>query len=104
MELQNRPEERRHCPRAAVLLEARITEGESQSACMLFNVSGGGAMLRVTDPFAFPTTISIDIPRIGRVNGHITWRGVDGLGVAFHDSPSEITSRFADTVDLEAAA
>lgn len=104
MELQKRHDERRVSRRASVLLEARITEGDRQSACLLFNVSGGGAMLRVSDPFACPTTIAIDIPRIGRVNGRITWRGVDALGVAFDDSPSDITRRFAAAVDLEAAA
>lgn len=104
MELRNRHDERRHCRRASVLLEARITEGDSQSACLLFNVSGGGAMLRVTDPFACPTTIAIDIPRIGRVDGRVTWRGVDAIGVAFRDSPRDIARRFATAVDLEAAA
>ncbi|MHA1536929.1 MAG: PilZ domain-containing protein [Alphaproteobacteria bacterium] len=104
MEPRNRHDERRLSRRASVLLEARITEGSRQSACLLFNVSEGGAMLRVADPFNCPTTIALDIPRIGRVNGHVTWRGVDALGVAFHDSPRDIARRFAATVDLEAAA
>lgn len=104
MELRNRHDERRNSQRASVLLEGRITKGDSQSTCLLFNVSGGGAMLRVNDPFACPTTIAIDIPRIGRVNGRVTWRGVDAIGVAFKDSPREITRRFAATVDLDAVA
>ncbi len=104
MELRNRHDERRSYRRASVLLEARITEGDNQSACLLFNVSGGGAMLRVTDPFACPTTIAIDIPRIGRIDGHVTWRGVDAIGVAFRDSPRDIARRFAAAVDLEEAA
>ncbi len=104
MELQKLRVERRNSQRASVLLEGRITEGDSQSACLLFNVSEGGAMLRVTDPFGCPNTIAIDIPRIGRIDGSVSWRGVDAIGIAFRDSPRDISRRFAAAVDLETAA
>jgi len=104
MEPQNSHDERRGTRRASVLLEGRITEGDAQSACLLFNVSEGGAMVRVANPFSCPTAIAIDIPRIGRVDGRVAWRGVDAVGVAFRDSPREITRRFASAVNLRAAA
>jgi PilZ domain len=91
---QNDTSERRRFSRASVLWEAAILEGDHADGCVLLNVSEGGALLRVLDPFACATTIDLDIVRVGKLNARVAWRGADAIGVVFRGDPQEIADRF----------
>lgn len=99
-----RPEDRRRHPRTTVLMEGTIGEGERRSTCVLFNISMGGALVRVIDPFACPTSISIDIGRVGSIGARVVWRGLDAIGVAFEEEPRAIARRFLDSAQVKLAA
>jgi hypothetical protein len=88
--------ERRRFSRAAVLWEAAILDGDHADGCVLLNISEGGALLRVLDPFACATTINLDIARVGKLDAHVAWRGADAIGVVFKGDPKDIAERFKD--------
>jgi len=85
--------DRRTYPRKRVLWEAAIRAGASEAGCVLLNVSDGGALLRVADPFACPTTLDIEIARVGSFPAEVAWRGADSVGLTFKDSPREVSQR-----------
>ncbi|HUT47775.1 MAG TPA: PilZ domain-containing protein [Alphaproteobacteria bacterium] len=89
-------QDRRHFPRASVLWEAAILDGDRADGCVLLNVSENGALLRVLDPFACSTTLNLEIARAGKFAAQVAWRGADAIGVVFKDSPREIAERFKD--------
>ena len=100
--------DRRRHGRSAVLLGAMMRDGKASetelgSRAILFNVSRGGAMLRVIDPFAVQNTVELDIDRVGKVAARIIWRGSDALGITFRDTPAVIERRFSHAADLRAA-
>lgn len=86
--------ERRRFSRASVLWEAAILDGDHADGCVLLNVSEGGALLRVLDPFSCPTTLNLEIARVGQVDAQVAWRGADSVGIVFKGAPQEIAGRF----------
>jgi len=86
--------ERRRFSRATVLWEAAILDGDHADGCVLLNISEGGALLRVLDPFACATSINIDIARVGKLDAQVAWRGADAIGVVFNGDPQDIAERF----------
>ena len=49
---------------------------------------------RVLDPFACPTTLNLEIARVGRLDARVAWRGADSVGVLFRGDPQDIGERF----------
>jgi hypothetical protein len=96
--------DRRRFERSAVLWEAAILDGDRADGCVVLNVSEGGALLRVLDPFACATTLNIEISRVGTLAAEVTWRGVDAVGVAFKDTPREVARRFEESAVLPPVA
>lgn len=88
--------DRRRFSRASVLWEAAILDGDHADGCVLLNISEGGALLRVLDPFACATTINLDIARVGKLDAQVAWRGADAIGVVFNGDPKEIAERFKE--------
>jgi hypothetical protein len=88
--------DRRRFSRAAVLWEAAILDGDHADGCVLLNISEGGALLRVLDPFACATTINLDIARVGKLDAQVAWRGADAIGIVFKGDPKEIAERFKE--------
>jgi hypothetical protein len=86
--------DRRRFSRASVLWEAAILDGDRADGCVLLNVSEGGALLRVLDPFACSTTLNLEIARVGKIDAHVAWRGADAVGIVFKGDPKEIAERF----------
>ena len=98
--------DRRRHPRCAVLLGSMMRDPKSREAdigsrAILFNVSRGGAMLRVIDPFAVKNVVELDIDRVGTVAARVIWRGSDAIGVTFRDTPAVIERRFSHAADLQ---
>ena len=101
--------DRRRHSRVAVLLGAMLRDQKARGAefgsrAILFNVSRGGAMLRVIDPFAVKNVVELDIDRVGAVAARVVWRGSDAIGVNFRDTPAVIERRFSHAADLQAAS
>lgn len=95
-QVQDDTNERRRFSRASVLWEAAILDGDHADGCVLLNLSEGGALLRVLDPFACATTINIDIARVGKLDAEVAWRGADSIGVVFKGDPEDIAERFKE--------
>jgi PilZ domain len=93
-ELFDTTSDRRRFSRSSVLWEAAILEGDRADGCVLLNISEGGALLRVLDPFACPTTLNLEIARVGKLDARVAWRGADSVGVLFKGDPHEIAERF----------
>ena len=86
--------DRRRFQRSAVLWEAAILQDDHADACVLLNVSEGGALLRVLDPFACATTLNLEIARVGQIDAKVAWRGADAVGIVFQGDPGEVARRF----------
>jgi len=95
-QIQSDTSERRRFSRASVLWEAAILDGDHADGCVLLNISEGGALLRVLDPFACATSINLDIARVGKLGAEVAWRGADAIGVVFNGDPQEIAERFKE--------
>ena len=96
--------DRRHFQRSSVLWEAAILDGDLADGCVLLNVSEGGALLRVLDPFACATTLNLEIARVGTLTAQVAWRGMDAVGIAFKETPREVARRFEESALLPSAA
>jgi len=86
--------DRRRFQRSSVLWEAAILKEDRTDGCVLLNVSEGGALLRVLDPFACATTLNLEIARVGKIDAKVAWRGADAVGIVFADDPREVARRF----------
>ena len=102
--IEPNPSDRRRFRRAAVLWEATVHERNQVAGCVVLNVSEGGVMARVADPFTCPTSLKLEIARIGEVAAKVAWRGVDAVGLSFKDVPAEVADRLAEAAALAAAA
>ena len=78
-DLSNR---RRH-DRATVLWKGQLVFREQVLACLIVNISSGGAMVRAEDASACPTTVTLRNERIGDLAAEIMWRKGDELGLRF---------------------
>jgi len=94
LQIHEETAERRRFHRASVLWEAAIHDCAHVDGCVLLNVSEAGALLRVLDPFACPTTVNLEIARVGKLDAKVAWRGADSIGVVFRGDPLEIAARF----------
>jgi len=95
-QVQSDSNERRRFSRASVLWEAAILDGDHADGCVLLNISEGGALLRVLDPFGCATSINLEIARVGKLDARVAWRGADAIGVLFNGNPKEIAERFKE--------
>jgi len=96
--------DRRAHERKSVLLEAAISDGALQEDSVLLNISEGGAMLRVSDPFMCPTSLDVEISRIGSIPAEVAWRRDDKIGVRFKESPQIVARRFEGFSSFSKAA
>ena len=99
---QHNADLRRRHRLVAVLWSGALGSHAHSETCAILNLSAGGAKIRVSDPDACPTRLSIENPRFGRLDSRVVWRQDDLLGLAFVEPAQAIEP--ALTAALNAAS
>ena len=82
-------EERRKHERLPLMMEARALFGDATLGAVIFDISLGGAKIRLTEtelrPQDIGEPIALDIPQAGRMDGEIIWIDDEYVGIKFED-------------------
>jgi hypothetical protein len=78
--------DRREERRRSVLWTARLLiTGERDVRCCVFDLTRGGAKLRVERPVALGTVVKLSSPRVVRA-AHVVWSAGDCIGLRFTEA------------------
>ncbi len=90
MEAEKRHSELRRCERTTVWWSGALVYREQIVACVIVNISAGGAMVRVEDPAFLMTSVMLRNSRIGELAAEILWRQDGEMGLRFADDPETV--------------
>jgi len=91
---------RRGGPRRSVLWPARLLVGRHEFACQIFNLSLGGARIRIDLPLKEGSLVALKAPSRRALEAYVAWSAGDNLGLQFADDPATIKSHFADRMHI----
>ena len=81
-------EERRQFERYPLMLEAETSLGGESLECTIFDVSAGGAKIRLKqDPFKH---VVLTIPPFGEFEGEVVWKDDEYVGIKFHEDQEKM--------------
>ncbi len=92
MEAKKQPSEHRRFERTTVLWSGHLVCQEQSVACVIVNISAGGAMVRSEDPAFFATSVVLRNAHIGDLPAEVVWRQNDELGLKFADDPETVAA------------
>ena len=90
MEAREQPPEIRRFDRTTVLWSGQLVYREQIVACVIVNISAGGAMVRSEDTAFYMTSVVLRNSRIGDLAAEVLWRQGDELGLKFADDPETV--------------
>ena len=90
MEAEKQPSEPRRFERTTVLWSGELVYREQIVACVIVNISAGGAMVRAEDPAFLMTSVVLRNSRIGDRAAEVLWRQDGELGLRFADDPETV--------------
>ena len=93
-------DDRRKHLRVETPLKARfLNESGEESACLVVNISAGGAMLKTKNPPPFGTSVVIYIDRLGRFEGRVIRSG-NSTFVVNYEKKRARNAKTADGFDM----
>ncbi len=87
MDAGKQPSEVRRFERTTVLWSGQLVYREQIVACLIVNISSGGAMVRAEDSAIFVTSVVLRCSRIGDLAAKVVWRQDEEIGLKFADDP-----------------
>lgn len=90
---------RRAYPRRSVLWPAQITVGKHVFTCRIWNVSLGGARIKVDIPLRIGAKVLLSVMSRPVVPAVIAWTEDEALGLEFDADIKEIRAIFRDKLD-----
>ncbi len=90
MDAREQHSESRRFERTTVLWSGELVYREQIVACVIVNISAGGAMVRAEDPAFFMTSVVLRNSRIGELAAEVLWRQDGELGLRFADDPEKV--------------
>jgi hypothetical protein len=91
---------RRKHKRKPVLWAARIEAEEGSFDCVAFDLSLGGAKLRLKGQLALHRPAKLVLERFGAVAAEAVWRRAGTVGLRFTDTPEEVGRIIGDALPL----
>ena len=91
-------DEHRKEPRRAVLWSGHLEFGEYVFDCQIWNVSLGGAKIRVGLPLLEGSGVVLALERFGTFAGTVVWQTDGNLGLRFDGDPEAVREVFGDAV------
>ncbi len=92
MEAQKKSPERRRFERATILWSGHLVHGDQALACLIVNISAGGAMVRTDDAAICPASVTLRNPRIGDLPAEVRWRRNNEMGLKFLDDNQTVAA------------
>lgn len=92
MEARKSMPERRRFERATVLWSGHLVHGDQALACLIVNISAGGAMVRTDDAAICPASVTLRSARIGDLAAEVTWRKNNEMGLKFLDDDQTVAA------------
>lgn len=83
-------ENRREFGRTLVLMSGTVYSEREVGPCAIFNLSLGGAKLRVSEPLPAGFPVTLTISRSGVFRGEVVWQDDRLAGIRFLDSPRNV--------------
>ncbi len=93
----------RQFKRAAVLWQATLDCGDAPLDCQVFNVSAGGAKLRLHEPITHRSVVKLQGQRFGALPARIIWQQDDWVGLSFMDQPAKVADAMSTVLPSLAA-
>ena len=87
MDAQEQSSETRRFERTTVLWSGKLIFQEQSVACVIVNISSGGAMVRAEDSGIFVTSVVLRSSRFGDLAAEVVWRQDEEIGLKFVDDP-----------------
>ncbi len=87
MDAREQTSEIRRFERTTVLWSGQLVFQEQSVACVIVNISSGGAMVRAEDSAIFVTSVVLRCSRIGDLAAEVVWRQDEEIGLKFADDP-----------------
>ena len=98
-ETKNALDNRRH-RRRSVLWPAKLTVGKHTVSCQIWNLSLGGARVRVDLPLKEGSDIVLTVADRGDIPATVAWALDSSLGIAFNVPEDTIRKMFADRLHV----
>ena len=92
MEAQRNMPGRRRFERTTVLWSGHLVHGDQVLACLIVNISAGGAMVRTDDAAICPASVTLRSARIGDLAAEVTWRKNNEMGLKFLDDDQTVAA------------
>ncbi len=89
---------RRRFPRTSVLWAGQLMNGSDRTDCLVFNLSAGGARIRVNEPLELDTDCTLRIGQFGEFCGKVVWKAKNLLGISFSTDADEVGARLGATL------
>ncbi len=90
MAAREQPSEIRRFDRTTVLWSGELVNREQIVACVIVNISAGGAMVRAEDSAFIMTSVVLRNSHIGELAAEVLWRQDDELGLKFAEDPEMV--------------
>lgn len=92
--------EQRQYRRRSVLWMATLVLGRHQFSCQIWNMSLGGARIRIDVPLQTGTEVYLSIPTRGDIPATVVWVENQTMGLKFRQAPEAIEKLFEDRLDV----
>ena len=86
--------------RRSVLWMATLVMGRHEFPCQIWNMSLGGARIRIDVPLQSGTEVYLSIPTRGDIPATVVWVEDQTMGLKFRQSPDGVEQLFADRLDV----
>ncbi|UTW55524.1 PilZ domain-containing protein [Kordiimonas sp. SCSIO 12610] len=100
IEADNDAANRRGFKRRSVLWPATISVASYDFSCQVWNLSLGGARVRVDIPLRVGAEVSLSVMSRASIPAVIAWTEDEALGLAFQADSDEIRSLFEDRLHI----
>ncbi|NVJ68870.1 MAG: PilZ domain-containing protein [Alphaproteobacteria bacterium] len=97
---QAQGEDSRQFKRRSVLWPAKLRVGKHELSCQIWNLSLGGARVRVDLPLQEGVEIELSLSGRGDIPATVVWAKGELLGVAFEVGPEVIRRMFEDRLHV----
>lgn len=95
---------RRRARRHTVIWSAALAGLAGDSRCLVFNISEGGACLRIDDPMRVPESTRVHIAGVGEFPARRAWTRANRLGVTFLVAPEDMRPILSEALASPRAA
>jgi len=83
-------EDRRAFERKNVFWKARLVLPEGAINCVVYDLSMGGARVRLVAQMQKQQRVRLDIDKLSPLNAEVMWLGIGMIGIRFTDDPAFI--------------